>query len=47
MDGIVIRERRAADLDACVEALRAVHDTDAYPLNWPSDPPGWLTRRGC
>lgn len=41
--GLVIRERRPADLDRCVTALRAVHEADAYPLNWPSDPAGWLT----
>lgn len=43
MHDIVIRLRQAADLDDCVEALRAVHDTDAYPLRWPPDPHGWLT----
>lgn len=37
------RERTAADLPACVEALRAVHEGDGYPLNWPADPAGWLT----
>ena len=31
------------DLDKCVEALRVVYDADAYPLNWPADPCGWLT----
>jgi GNAT superfamily N-acetyltransferase len=31
------------DLDRCVDALRAVHEADAYPLNWPADPRGWLT----
>ncbi|MEV7228767.1 GNAT family N-acetyltransferase [Polymorphospora sp. NPDC051019] len=40
---VVIRRREATDLDACVEALRAVHDADAYPLNWPTDPHRWLT----
>jgi GNAT superfamily N-acetyltransferase len=29
-------------LDRCVQALRAVHETDAYPLNWPADPRRWL-----
>jgi GNAT superfamily N-acetyltransferase len=38
-----IRTRRTTDLDKCVDALRAVHDADAYPLNWPEDPRGWLT----
>jgi GNAT superfamily N-acetyltransferase len=37
-----IRPRRATDLDQCVEALRAVHEADAYPLHWPADPRGWL-----
>lgn len=38
-----IRTRRPTDLDECVRALRTVHEADAYPLNWPADPPGWLT----
>ena len=38
-----IRTRRVTDLDACVEALRAVHETDGYPVNWPTDPRGWLS----
>jgi len=38
-----IRIRHMTDLDRCVDALRAVHEADAYPLNWPSDPRGWLT----
>jgi GNAT superfamily N-acetyltransferase len=37
-----IRIRRVTDLDRCVQALRAVHETDAYPLNWPTDPHKWL-----
>lgn len=24
--------------------LRAVHDGDGYPVNWPDDPPRWLTQ---
>jgi GNAT superfamily N-acetyltransferase len=43
MHEVVIRIRQAADLDGCVEALRAVHNADSYPLNWPTDPHGWLT----
>jgi len=39
----IIRTRLVTDLDRCVEALRAVHGADAYPLNWPADPRGWLT----
>jgi GNAT superfamily N-acetyltransferase len=38
-----IRTRRVTDLDECVDALRAVHKADAYPLNWPEDPRRWLT----
>jgi GNAT superfamily N-acetyltransferase len=37
-----IRRRTAADLDACVAMLRAVHERDAYPMNWPADPRSWL-----
>jgi GNAT superfamily N-acetyltransferase len=43
MDPVLIRERQPADLDRCVAALRAVHEADAYPLNWPADPAAWLT----
>jgi len=38
-----IRERRAADLPACVAGLRSVHEADGYPLTWPSDPAAWLS----
>ncbi|GLY00400.1 MULTISPECIES: GNAT family N-acetyltransferase [Actinoplanes] len=41
-----IRERCGGDLDDCVAALRAVHEADGYPLNWPADPRGWLTPPG-
>jgi GNAT superfamily N-acetyltransferase len=40
---VSIRPRTPADLDACVAALRAVHEADHYPLNWPADPVRWLT----
>jgi hypothetical protein len=33
------------DLAKCVDVLRAVHEADGYPLNWPADPPRWLTAR--
>ena len=42
----MIRERVAADLDECVRALRAVHETDGYPVNWPQDPGRWLDPPG-
>jgi GNAT superfamily N-acetyltransferase len=42
----VIRPRTAADLDACVLALRAVYEEGGYPLNWPRDPAGWLNPSG-
>jgi GNAT superfamily N-acetyltransferase len=38
-----VRTRQLSDLDACVVALRRVHDTMGYPLVWPADPQGWLT----
>ncbi|MCU7724804.1 GNAT family N-acetyltransferase [Actinoplanes sp. KI2] len=43
---MVIRERRDADLPGCVSGLRAVHEADGYPLNWPPDPAGWLSPPG-
>lgn len=43
---VSIRRRTEADLPACVAALRAVHEADRYPLNWPADPAGWLTPPG-
>ncbi|MGW6915215.1 GNAT family N-acetyltransferase [Kitasatospora sp. NPDC054939] len=39
-----IRPREQTDLDACVRVLRAVHDGDGYPVNWPDDPQLWLTQ---
>ena len=39
----VIRARLDTDLDACVEALRAVFAVDSYPTAWPSNPARWLT----
>jgi GNAT superfamily N-acetyltransferase len=38
-----IRIRQVSDLRRCVHALRAVHAADAYPMNWPPDPVGWLS----
>jgi len=43
---VSIRPRTPADLDACVAALREVHEADRYPMNWPSDPARWLTPPG-
>jgi GNAT superfamily N-acetyltransferase len=39
----VIRPRIAADLAACVAALRLVHEQDRYPHRWPVDPIDWLS----
>jgi GNAT superfamily N-acetyltransferase len=39
---LTIRARRPADLDRCVEVLRAVRLADGYPMKWPSDPRAWL-----
>ncbi|HEV7962469.1 MAG TPA: GNAT family N-acetyltransferase, partial [Actinoplanes sp.] len=42
----MLRDRTAADLDACVLALRAVHEADGYPVNWPPKPARWLDPPG-
>ncbi len=42
----LIRRRRHEDLPACVSVLADTHRTSAYPVNWPSDPEGWLTPGG-
>ena len=42
----VTRDREEADVDACVEALRAVYETSGYPTNWPADPARWLRPPG-
>ena len=39
----MIREREDADLAVCVRLLRDVHEQAGYPINWPADPPAWLT----
>lgn len=39
----MIRPRTAADLDACVRLLAEVHQSAGYPMNWPTDPAGWLS----
>jgi GNAT superfamily N-acetyltransferase len=43
---IRVRDREAGDLDPCVAALAAVHQTSGYPTNWPADPARWLTPSG-
>ena len=43
MSRLTIRDRRPGDLQGCADVLRAVHEADAYPLNWPADPQRWLT----
>jgi GNAT superfamily N-acetyltransferase len=43
---IHIRNRDAADLDRCVQALAAVHKSSGYPINWPADPLQWLAPPG-
>ncbi|HEY0614767.1 MAG TPA: GNAT family N-acetyltransferase [Candidatus Elarobacter sp.] len=39
----MIRARFEPDIEACVKALRLVHETDAYPSRWPDDPAAWLS----
>ncbi|WP_381791993.1 GNAT family N-acetyltransferase [Streptomyces niveus] len=43
---ISVRRRDTSDLDACVRVLAEVHRSDGYPVNWPTDPAGWLTPPG-
>jgi GNAT superfamily N-acetyltransferase len=43
---LTVRPRRAADLPALVEVLRAVHTQDGYPTVWPLDPAAWLDPPG-
>ncbi|WP_433801666.1 N-acetyltransferase family protein [Actinomycetospora sp. CA-084318] len=38
----LVRPRTAADLPACVEALRRTHAVDRYPMVWPAAPVAWL-----
>lgn len=40
--GPIIRPRNAGDMTECIEVLRAVHQRDSYPVNWPADAKGWL-----
>jgi GNAT superfamily N-acetyltransferase len=41
--GVSIRNRAAADVPRCVEALAEVHEADRYPMVWPEDPAKWLS----
>jgi ribosomal protein S18 acetylase RimI-like enzyme len=41
-----VRIRATADLDGCVEALRAVYRASGYPTNWPAGPAQRLTPSG-
>jgi GNAT superfamily N-acetyltransferase len=41
---LVVRGRTPGDLDECVRILAEVHRGDGYPMRWPDDPAGWLTR---
>jgi GNAT superfamily N-acetyltransferase len=43
---IRIRNREAADIDLCVQALATVHSTSGYPTNWAADPARWLAPPG-
>ncbi|WP_418277358.1 GNAT family N-acetyltransferase [Isoptericola jiangsuensis] len=44
LDGVLIREREAADLHRLVEILRTTHLRDAYPFRPEAAAPGWLVR---
>jgi hypothetical protein len=41
-----VRQRRPDDLPELVEALRAVHERDGYPVVWKADPAAWLSPAG-
>ena len=43
---MTVRPRTERDLPPLVEALRAVHRRDGYPVTWKADPAGWLTPDG-
>lgn len=43
MTGAMIRNRAAADVPRCIEALAEVHEADRYPIVWPEDPAKWLS----
>ena len=43
---MTVRPRTDRDLLPLVEALRAVHRRDGYPVVWKADPAGWLTPDG-
>ena len=43
MTSTLIRTRMPDDLDDCVRLLAEVHKTAGYPMNWPTDPGGWLS----
>jgi GNAT superfamily N-acetyltransferase len=40
---VVVRQRTAEDLDACITLLRRVHELDRYPVRWPADPLAFIT----
>src|SRR5688572_5662065 len=42
-----VRPRTDDDLDVSVRVLAAVHRADGYRVNWPADPPSWLSPPGC
>jgi GNAT superfamily N-acetyltransferase len=46
MAELIIRERRDADLAACVAILAEVYRRDGYPVVWPGDPTRWLAPDG-
>lgn len=46
MAELMVRERRDADLGACVAVLADAHRSDGYPVVWPSDPARWLAPDG-
>lgn len=43
-EGLTVRRRTEDDLEECVRVLAEVHHGDGYPMRWPDDPAGFLTR---
>lgn len=41
---LTVRRRTEDDLEECVRVLAEVHHGDGYPMRWPDDPAGFLTR---
>ena len=41
-----LRQRKEADIDSCIQVLKAVYAFDGYPTRWPEGPSAWLSPKG-